>query len=93
MYNNIIMLFLSFLLTILCLLGVFLVAYFTLQERMVLASMQLRKGPNFVGVLGIVQPFADAIKLLLKEVIIPKRANSFIFVFAPLSMLGISLCI
>lgn len=93
MYTINIVIFFICILLILCFLGIFLVAYFTLQERVFLAAMQLRKGPNYVGFLGIAQPFADAIKLILKENIIPKRVNFIIFVLAPLFMLGISLCI
>jgi NADH-quinone oxidoreductase subunit H len=58
-----------FILLLMCVLNILIVAYFTLQERIVLASTQLRKGPNVVGFLGIAQPLADAFKLLLKEII------------------------
>jgi NADH-ubiquinone oxidoreductase chain 1 len=59
------------------------VAFVTLAERKVMASMQRRCGPNAVGVWGILQPFADAVKLLVKEIIIPRQANSFLFVLGP----------
>jgi len=61
-----------------------LVAYLTYAERKVIAAMQRRKGPNIVGPFGLLQPFADGVKLMLKEVIIPKNANSLLFIFAPM---------
>ena len=59
------------------------VAYLTLAERKVIGYMQVRIGPNRVGPYGWLQPIADAIKLLFKEIIIPSGANKFLFVFAP----------
>ena len=61
-----------------------LVAYATLAERKVLAAIQLRKGPNVVGPLGLWQPFADALKMLMKETIIPTGANRVLFLLAPI---------
>lgn len=59
------------------------VAYLTYAERRVIGAMQLRIGPNRVGVMGLLQPIADALKLLLKEVILPADSNRFLFVIAP----------
>jgi NADH:ubiquinone oxidoreductase subunit H len=60
------------------------VAFTTYFERKVIGYMQGRVGPNRVGPLGLGQPFADVIKLLIKEVVIPQKSNRFLFVIAPL---------
>jgi NADH-quinone oxidoreductase subunit H len=60
------------------------VAYLTYAERKVLAAIQLRKGPNVVGPFGLLQPFADAIKMITKETIIPSGANRVLFIMAPM---------
>ena len=60
------------------------VAYLTYAERKVLGAIQLRKGPNVVGPFGLMQPFADALKMLMKETIVPAGANRGLFVVAPL---------
>jgi len=60
------------------------VAYLTYAERKVLAAMQLRKGPNVVGPFGLFQPFADAIKMVMKETVIPTGANRVLFLMAPM---------
>jgi len=59
------------------------VAYLTYAERKVLGAMQMRKGPNVTGPFGLWQPFADAIKMMMKETIIPAGANRALFVLAP----------
>ena len=60
------------------------VAYLTLLERKVMASMQRRKGPNVVGFYGLLQPLADGAKLLLKETVIPNSVNKAVFLIAPI---------
>ncbi|CAN5381627.1 NADH-quinone oxidoreductase subunit NuoH [soil metagenome] len=63
---------------------VLIVAYMTLAERKVISYMQSRIGPNRVGMWGLTQPFADVIKLLCKEIIIPTASNRYLFLLAPL---------
>ena len=67
------------------------VAYLTLAERKIMGSMQQRKGPNVIGFLGLLQPLADGLKLLIKETVIPTNANTFSFIFAPVLTLFLSL--
>ena len=67
------------------------VAYFTLAERKILGAIQRRRGPNVVGVYGLLQPLADGFKLLVKETVLPSNANKFIFIIAPIITFVISL--
>ena len=64
------------------------VAYYTYAERKVIGFMQVRMGPNRVGPLGLLQPFADVFKLLTKEIILPSNANKFLFYLAPVLSIG-----
>jgi len=67
------------------------VAYFTLAERKIMGSIQRRKGPNVIGFLGLLQPLADGLKLLVKETIIPSNSNLFLFILAPILAFSLSL--
>ena len=66
-------------------------AYLTYAERKVIASVQLRRGPNIVGPFGLLQPIADAMKLMFKEVIIPENSNKFIYFFSPVMVFILAL--
>ena len=67
------------------------VAFMTIIERKQLAAMQRRVGPNTVGYYGVLQPFADALKLILKETVIPAQSNKTLFYLAPIVTLVFSL--
>jgi NADH-quinone oxidoreductase subunit H len=60
------------------------VAYFTYWERKIIGWMQQRIGPNRVGPLGLLQPFADVLKMLIKEIVVPTNSNKFLFLIAPI---------
>jgi NADH-ubiquinone oxidoreductase chain 1 len=67
------------------------IAFMTILERKQLAAHQRRVGPDTVGYFGILQPFSDALKLILKETIIPSQSNKVLFYLAPVSTLIFSL--
>ena len=67
------------------------VAFMTIIERKAMGSMQRRIGPNVVGYYGVLQPFADALKLVVKEQIIPAQSNKALFFLAPMISLVFSL--
>ena len=69
------------------------IAFFTIAERKLLASIQRRKGPNVTGFWGLLQAFADGLKLLLKEIVIPTKANRILFLASPCLALMIGLVI
>jgi NADH-quinone oxidoreductase subunit H len=67
------------------------IAFFTLAERKLMASIQRRRGPNVVGLFGLFQPLSDGIKILLKEIITPYRSHKIIFYLAPILMFSLTL--
>jgi NADH-ubiquinone oxidoreductase chain 1 len=94
--NNLILTFFNVLISLIDVLVVLLpillgVAFMTIIERKQLAAHQRRVGPNTVGYYGILQPFSDALKLILKETIIPSQSNKILFYLAPVSTLIFSL--
>jgi NADH-ubiquinone oxidoreductase chain 1 len=94
--NNLILTTLNLLINLIDVLCVLLpvllsVAFMTIIERKQLAAHQRRVGPNTVGYYGVLQPFSDALKLILKETIIPSQSNKILFYLAPISSLVFSL--
>merc|ERR1712038_1712598 len=92
-FINMIILILSNVLKILAIVIPLLIsiAYLTIAERKLLGSIQRRRGPNVVGFLGLLQPFADGLKLFSKETIFPKDSNVYVFILAPLITFILSL--
>lgn len=96
MTNNLILTVIGLLLNLIDVLAIILpvllaVAFMTIIERKQLAAHQRRVGPNTVGYYGVLQPFADALKLILKETVIPSQSNKVLFYLAPVSTLVFSL--
>lgn len=90
-YVATLMIGLAYLLTMVLL--IITIAFFTIFERKVLAAIQRRVGPNMSSLWGLLQAFADGIKLLLKESSVVSGANFFIFILAPTVLLTMSLTI
>lgn len=91
MYNWLVFIFEHILLFLSSIIVILLgVAYFTLLERKVIASMQRRIGPNILGYWGVFQPVADGIKLVVKQTLVPNKAHRWMFLFAPIYTLTLA---
>src|SRR3984957_11922675 len=77
------------LITLIC--ALIIIAFFTLAERKVIASIQRRRGPNVVGIFGLLQAVADGLKLVGKEILVPSKANADLFILAPIITFAASL--
>ena len=77
------------LITLIC--ALICIAFFTLAERKVIASVQRRRGPNVVGIFGMFQAIADGLKLVGKEILVPTKANTDLFILAPVITFSTSL--
>ena len=69
------------------------IAYITLAERKIMASIQRRIGPNIIGIYGLLQPISDGLKLVMKETILPQKSNYYFFLIAPIYTFLLSLII
>jgi len=67
------------------------IAFYTIGERKAMGSIQRRKGPNVVGFWGLLQPIADGLKLIIKELIIPRKADTVVYLAAPVLTFSLSL--
>jgi NADH-quinone oxidoreductase subunit H len=67
------------------------VAYFTLAERKILGAAQRRRGPNVIGIYGLLQPLSDGFKLLVKETVLPSNSNKYLFILSPMITFFLSL--